>query len=199
VAKAIYEHFNAEHVLDFSSGWGDRFAGFSAAVCTKSYIGVDPNTRLFEGYMKQVSMYNSGKDVQFINEAAEDVNFSKFADKFDMIFTSCPYYLAERYTNEPNQSWVRYKKLDTWLESFIFTTLRNTYTTLKKGGILALNISDVYLHHTINQICNPTIKYAIENLGYVYIGAYGLKMAKRPNSKAVGKGIFAEPIFLLQK
>lgn len=197
-AKAIYEHFNAEHVLDFSSGWGDRHSAFHAASCTKTYVGVDPNQTLFEGYAKQQIMYNSDKDVEFINAAAEDVDFNRFADKFDMIFTSPCYYIIERYTNEPNQAWVRYKKLQDWLDKFLFAVINNTYCTLKKGGILAINISDVYCNHTVNLICNPMLKFA-ESLGYKYIGAYGLRMAKRPNSKAVGGGIFGEPIWILQK
>ena len=33
------------------------------------------------------------------------------AKKFDLIFTSPPYYTLERYTQEDNQSWKKYKKL----------------------------------------------------------------------------------------
>lgn len=199
-AKAIYEHFNAEYVLDFSSGWGDRLNGALSSGSIKSYTGVDPNARLLEGYNKQVSMYNSGKDVEFINAAAEDVDFSRFADKFDLIFTSPPYHTLERYSNENNQSWVRYKNVNVWMEEFLCKVLKNTYSTLKKGGILAINISSAYYHHQINDLVTPWVDYCINSLGYKYIGAYGLRMAKRPNSKAVGKeNIFAEPIWILRK
>ncbi len=197
-AKAVYDYFKAEHVLDFSMGWGDRLAGFCAANGTKSYVGLDPNTSLFEGYNRQVHLYQQDKEISFFNSAAEDFDFSGYTDRFDLIFSSPPYFDIERYTNEYNQSWKRYKKLDDWLEKFLYTTIRNMLPTLKSGGHLALNISDVYCHHEIQQICDQTNDF-IASLGLNYDGAIGLRMAKRPNSKAEGEGIFAEPIWIWKK
>jgi 16S rRNA G966 N2-methylase RsmD len=197
-AKTIYDYFEAKDVLDFSMGWGDRLAGFCASANTKSYVGIDPNINLFDGYEKQVKFYNTDKQIKFFNSAAEDFNFSEYIDRFDLIFSSPPYYCAERYSQADNQSWKRYKKLDEWLEKFLFSVIRNTANTLKVGGYLVINISDVYLHHERNEICNPMNDF-ISMLNFEYKGAVGLKMAKRPNSNANGAGIFAEPIWIWQK
>ena len=56
------------------------------------------------------------KQVQLVNECAEDVDFK--GQKFDLVFTSPPYYTLERYTQEDNQSWKKYKQLQDWLENF---------------------------------------------------------------------------------
>lgn len=197
-AKSIYEYFNAQDVLDFSMGWGDRLAGFCASANTKSYLGIDPNINLFDGYEKQVRFYNTDKQIRFFNSAAEDFNFSDYKNKFDLIFSSPPYYCAEKYTKDDNQSWKRYKKLDDWLDKFLFSVIRNSATTLKSGGHLVINISDVYLHHQRNEMCDPMNDF-ISTLDFEYKGAIGLKMAKRPNSKAEGTGVFAEPIWIWQK
>ena len=198
-AKAVYEYFGAEHVLDISAGWGDRLAGFHAASCTKSYFGIDPNGRLFDGYSDQVLMYQTGKQSMIAQECAESFDFTQInANTYDMLFTSPPYFIVERYTSETNQSWQRYKKLENWLELFLFTTLRNATPTLKSGAYLAINISDVYCNHTINKICDP-MNNEIAKLGYEYIGGMGLRFPKRPNSKASGTGIFCEPIWIWRK
>lgn len=40
-AKAIYDYFKAETVLDFSMGWGDRILGAHASEYVKKYVGFD--------------------------------------------------------------------------------------------------------------------------------------------------------------
>lgn len=197
-AKTIYETFNSEHVLDFSSGWGDRMAGAVATPNLKKYVGIDPNANLVENYTKQKVMFNSDKDIQMIVGPAEE-EVSKIEDTFDTIFTSPPYFIVERYTREENQSWKRYKKIDMWLEKFLFKTLKDCWDRLKPNGVLAINISDVYCNHTINRICDPMNDFIStlpsakkeENINY--------RMAKRINSKSHKEGIFVEPIWVWKK
>jgi 16S rRNA G966 N2-methylase RsmD len=197
-AKAIYEYFGAKHVLDFSAGWGDRLAGFHAARGTESYLGIDPNARLQKGYDEQRKLYNTGKSSEVIQCPAEEFDFGGMENRFDTIFTSPPYFIVERYTAEADQSWQRYKKLENWLEHFLYKTIENATPTLKSGGHLILNISDVYCNHTINKICD-NMNGKISTLGYEYVGGMGLRFPKRPNSNAEGKGIFCEPIWIWKK
>lgn len=197
-AKAVYEVFNSEYVLDFSSGWGDRLSGAIATPNIKKYIGIDPNKNLVENYIKQVKKFNSDKDIQMIVGPAEE-EVSKLKDTFDTIFTSPPYFIIERYSKDNTQSWQRYKKIDAWLEKFLFKTLKDCWELLKPNGILAINISDVYCNHTINHICDPMNDFISslynskkeQNLNY--------RMAKRINSKSHKEGIFVEPIWIWKK
>lgn len=197
-AKAIYELYNSKDVLDFSSGWGDRLNGFLSCENTESYLGLDPNERLVEGYAKQESLYNSGKKVEMICTPAETFDF--IGRSFDTIFTSPPYFNIEKYTQESNQSYKRYRKLDNWLNEFLFKVIGNSWKCLRSGGHLIINISDVYSNHTINKICDPMNDYISTLEGAICKDALGLRMAKRPNSNAVKQdGVFVEPIWVWEK
>jgi hypothetical protein len=197
-AKAIYQHFNSKHVLDFSSGWGDRLNGFLSCDNTESYFGIDPNDRLYEGYHEQTTSYCEDKKVEMFCYPAENVVMPK--NTFDTVFTSPPYFNIERYTQSDNQSWKKFKKLDQWLEGFLFPVIQKSWDGLQHGGNMIINISDVYSNHTINRICDPMNDYISSLTGAEYKGTIGLRMAKRPNSKATDKeGIFTEPMWVWNK
>lgn len=197
-AKTIYDLFDAKNVLDFSSGWGDRLVGFMAS-SGESYVGIDPNERLFANYNKMVNKYNVyQQDIELHNGCAEDIELDR---RFDLIFTSPPYFNVERYTQESNQSFKKFRKLDDWLEGFLLKTIRKFWENLEVGGHLVINISDVYSNHRVNKICDP-MNEAISKLnGASYCGCIGYEMRKRPNSGALkGKeGVFAEPIWIWRK
>ena len=130
-------------------------------------------------------------------ECAEDIYMN---EKFDTVFTSPPYFNIERYNQEDNQSWKRYKKLNNWLDGFLFPVLEKSWNALNSGGTMIINISDVYSNHTINRICDPMNDFISRLSGANYNGAIGLRMAKRPNSKAVkSDGIFVEPMWVWKK
>ena len=110
-----------------------------------------------------------------------------------------PYFNIEKYCQEETQSFKRYKKFDDWLEKFLFKTIDNAWAALRSGGRMIINISDVYSGHKINHICDPMNDH-IKELGGIDYEGLGMKMAKRPNSKAVGKnGVFVEPIWVWRK
>ena len=101
-AKAVYDYFGAESVLDFSSGWGDRLCGFLASDAS-GYVGIDPNERLFQNYDSMIDDFNvPNKRVELFNSCAEDTLLG--GREFDLVFTSPPYFNIERYTQEDNQS-----------------------------------------------------------------------------------------------
>lgn len=198
-AKAFYTLYNSKGILDFSAGWGDRLAGFYATDTAAAYHGVDPNLRLQTGYLKQINSYGkiSTPKIAYINPSpAEEMSF---IPQYDTVFTSPPYFDTERYTQEENQSWKRYKKLEVWLEKFLFVVIEKSWNALKPNGILAVNIADTYGHHRRNDICDPMNDFISTLGGAEYQGALGYRMAKRPNSAAAKTGIFIEPIWVWEK
>ena len=197
-AKTIYDHFDAKHVLDFSSGWGDRLSGFSASNAI-SYVGVDPNERLVDGYASQIEFYDTGKSVEMVQGCAESVDYGD--RMFDLVFTSPPYFNIERYTHEDNQSFKKYKKIDMWLEEFLYVSFSNAGDHLEDGGTMVIKISDVYSNHTINRICDNMNDHISTLEGAEYDGCIGYKMNKRPNSKALAgkEGVFCEPMWIWKK
>ena len=108
-----------------------------------------------------------------------------------MIFTSPPYFNIERYGNDDNQSWVRYgKNIDDWNKQFLHKSIDNMWSTLKSGGKLCINISDVNAKISKGakwlKICDPMNEFIDEYRDSEYRGCIGMEMAKRPNSGGAG-------------
>ena len=206
VAKTLYNLFEAKDVLDFSMGWGDRLAGFHASNA-KSYTGIDPNVEVLVNYPRQNVLYNTGKRTEFINDAAEDVDLED--RKFDMVYTSPPYFHVERYADDETQSWKRYgKDIDDWLGQFLYPTLEKCWSSLKDGGTMIINIADVYANDKGNnksyvQICDPMNDFIQSLPQSTYKGCIGLQLNRRPGSnndkpESKGKKII-EPMWVWKK
>ena len=231
VAKSIYDMFKAKNILDFSAGWGDRLAGFYASETGEYYLGIDPrkeNHSIYkeqaEFYSKHLGFFEHEKKSDFICEPAEDVDLSKYENFFDIAFTSPPYFNVERYSYDDTQSWVRYKDIDDWNELFLHKALRNIWETIKSGGYLLVNISDVNASSKGKKskgwlpICDPMNDFLDTFKDSEYQGCIGYEMAKRPNCIGVGtakvteetnrkpeyilpekEGLFGEPIWIWKK
>ena len=197
VAKIIYDMFESENILDFSMGWGDRLAGFYASEHGKHYVGIDPrkeNHPIYkeqaEFYEKHLGFFEHKRKSEFHCSPAEDFDFTPYNEHFDMVFTSPPYFSVERYSYDDTQSWVRYKDINDWNKDFLQTTLGNIWGSIKSGGYLLVNISDVYTNSKWStdrgwlEICNPMNDY-LSKLGE-YQGCIGMELAKRPNSGGAG-------------
>ena len=197
VAKIIYDMFEAENILDFSMGWGDRLAGFYASEHGKHYVGLDPrkeNHPIYkeqsEFYQKHLGFFEHDRKCDFHCSPAEDFDFECYEEHFDLVFTSPPYFSLERYSYDDTQSWVRYKDIDDWNKDFLHSTLGKLWSSVKKGGYVLINISDVYSNAKWStdrgwlEICNPMNDY-LSKLG-TYQGCIGMEMAKRPNSGGAG-------------
>ena len=194
IAKGFYDYFKSVNVLDFSAGWGDRLAGFYCGESTKSFVGIDPNTNNHPNYQKQVEFYKKHqtffeepKEVELICSPAEDVDFTKYENHFDTIFTSPPYFNVEKYSDEDTQSYIRYKDIGSWNKDFLHFTLDKLIFTLKKDGVIAINISDVYNPNKKEyyEICNPMNDF-LKSKGLEYYGCIGMEMTKRFNSGGAG-------------
>tara|TARA_X000001036_G_scaffold177397_1_gene167915 strand:- start:1280 stop:2494 length:1215 start_codon:yes stop_codon:yes gene_type:complete len=197
IAKAFYDYFESENVLDFSAGWGDRLAGFYCGETTKHYVGIDPNSKNHPNYKRQVEFYKKHqtffeeeKKVDLICSPAEDVDYKDYENHFDTIFTSPPYFDVEKYSDEDTQSFKRYTTIDSWNENFLHKTIGKLIPTLKKDGILAVNIADVY-HESVKgyvDITNAMNDY-IKSQGLKYEGCIGMEMTKRFNSAGAGNAV----------
>ena len=199
VAKVLYDKLDSKNILDFSAGWGDRLAGFYASETAEYYVGVDPRKENHPIYNEQAEFYDKHKSIfepnktsEFICQPAEDVDFTKYKDTFDTVFTSPPYFNVERYSYDDTQSWVKYKEIDEWNENFLQKTLKNLWCSVKSGGYLLVNISDVYSNSKWStdrgwlEICNPMNDFLSTFTDSEYQGCIGMELAKRPNSGGAG-------------
>jgi len=201
-AKYIYDYFQAETVLDFSMGWGDRILGAHASEYVKKYVGFDPNHDLMAGYIEQIKFYQKiGKPMKFKLHpwCAEDEQIV-LEDEFDLVFTSPPYFDKEKYNQSELQSYKMHKKFDDWMQDFLFDSIKLRTQNLKSGGHLVINISDIYSRKKQFKICDSMNDYIASTGQFKYEGAIGLKMPKRPMSKSSGTvGVYGEPIWVHRK
>ena len=172
-AKSIYEHFNAESVLDPCAGWGDRLVGAAAASCVKKYVCFDPNRSLRPGYAKLMDLF--GHSVVHLDD--EHINFSNNfqcnaqpfevgaldlqSESFDLVFTSPPFFEYEMY-NPSNPKYVD------WLKEFYTPLFIQACRCVKVGGHVAIHIGDTsagtiepFLKNVVQHICHLKLIHRI--------------------------------------
>jgi hypothetical protein len=200
VAREIYDKFGGRRVLDFSAGYGGRFVGYWGSTA-EHYIGIDPNTACHPCYQRLggwlEERYPKRKTWEFVCAPAEEVDYSCF-ENVDLVFTSPPYFNLERYSQEPTQSWKRYKHIDQWKEQFLFKTIGKIAPIVNPGGHIIINICDSPSHAEL-RVCDDMCDYAA-GIGLEVLPAIRMLMTNRPgNSVQPGAARIAEPIWVFRK
>jgi len=134
-------------ILDFSAGWGDRL--FSAAISGRKYIGLDPNANNRRIYKDIIAELGDSSKQRVITTGAEYLDNQDLASamtelgisKFDLIFTSPPYYDYEIYSAGA-QSITNYSRFETWLTYFLFYVILKYVPYLRHGGYVGIYIQD---------------------------------------------------------
>jgi 16S rRNA G966 N2-methylase RsmD len=142
IAKWVYQKYCPPNgnVLDPCAGYGGRLFG---ALCShvKSYTGIDPNEIIQTGNAELVKILldstNMSKNIVLKKIPFEDYNTTEI---FDLVFTSPPYFNIEKYSEDNNQSYIRYPKYNLWLNGFLKPLIEKSYSYLRKGGYLVLNV-----------------------------------------------------------
>lgn len=186
-ALAVFEMFNAKTVYDPCGGWGDRMV--AAMALNVKYFCRDVNPLVLAGYASMQHMYGGNVDFEYAQS-----ELSAPEGKFDLVFTSPPYWKAEKYQGELS-SHKQYPKFEDWLNNFLFKLLDHSWESLNVGGHIVLNISDIYANHTYNKIVTPVLEYFKNHNPYLI----GYRMGKRVNSKSNQIGIFCEPMIVVKK
>jgi len=201
VAKAFYDFTKSKKVLDTSSGWGDRMAGFFASNA-KEYWGMDPNGALHEHYHKMAETYetwlgnekpisNFGdkwfsvmgkKKVKIYRSPAEDLPWDEIPDDIDIMFSSPPYFATERYAEgskyEEDQSWSRYNSYEEWRDGFYLPVMKKAFEKLSPGGWLMVNIMDPKVKGKRHKSCDDLVN----ELKEYFKGQIGMRIMARPKS-----------------
>jgi ubiquinone/menaquinone biosynthesis C-methylase UbiE len=173
VAKSIYDIFKPTHILDMSSGWGDRLIA-AIAYCEASgvdvkYSGFDPNSSLKYKYMEIVNKLaprNKQENFKVRTEPFESANLKDIKD-VDLFFSSPPYFDFEVYTNEETQSINNYKTYSDWVVKFLFKSIKNAFSVIVKDGYFVIHITDT---GNMRNVCELIKLYIEEYLDGSYIG-----------------------------
>ena len=140
VAVEVYTKYKPSVVLDPCAGWGGRAVG--AAVCDNvQYFGIDINHSLQIPYQNMCAFLNSrigfpGR-IRMVIDDAVTYDYSQVEPKYDMVFTSPPYYFIEKYSYNKSYSGSK----DEMDEQFYAPLFLNTFLHLLPGGCMVLNVN----------------------------------------------------------
>lgn len=140
-----------QSILDFSAGWGDRL--FAACIGDKKYIGLDPNTNNTHIYDSIIKTHGKPNMQKVIATGAEYISMydlkkhmaSLDIHKFDLIFTSPPFYDYEIYS-DTTQSIINYvtkNGFEKWLTFFLLHVIMRYIPILCDNGYIGIYIQDV--------------------------------------------------------
>lgn len=161
LAKYVYDNFLEcnGNVLDPFSGWGDRAIGAIASDKVLSYTGVDCNTLLKNGYAKLKKELDHTNKINF-----NITQFESFSctTKYDLIFTSPPFYEYEVYSDSEAQSSYN-KSYEEWLEWYHEVLLKMCDMCTPKGHII-LYVGNTY---SAPRLVEETIEYMSKNVKFI--------------------------------
>jgi hypothetical protein len=199
IAKYLYhtilsqEKFQKDElvVVDLCMGWAGRLTGLMSAMWSKGelsdrkikFIGTDVNKSLNEGYKRLFNLWsaviNPAMDFEcsYSNIPAEEIfsdkQFREVEGKTSMILTSPPYFNKEKYSDDINQSYLRYDKYDVWKEQFLRKLIENSYRLLKVNGEFLLNIANIKQNGSELQLADDALTIA-EEVGFKLVNTYSM-------------------------
>ena len=129
---AVLKMFSPKKWLDPTAGWGDRLRCAIEYGC--EYLGVDSNKEMKPAYEAII------KDLA--KEPKYKVKIGKFQDvkitgKFDLIFTSPPFFTKEIY-----EHMTEWKDIEEFMNEFLKPLFKKSFDHLEKGGHIVLYIED---------------------------------------------------------
>jgi len=142
--KYFIKKYRARKILDPSSGWGDRLIG-ALLSDIDLYVGVDPNECLHQNYLKMIKLFsplakNPRASYQMLKMGFQDYHNPEGV-KFDLIYTSPPYFDYEIYSPDPSQSIKLAPSENRWLTDFIYLSIDKSLSYLVNRGHLILYFS----------------------------------------------------------
>jgi SAM-dependent methyltransferase len=174
-------------VLDPCAGYGGRAAGTLAA--GRRYFGIDPHPSATSSFQALFQAFGD-PSARFTNAPFEDVLLDDVLA--DCVLTSPPYFSVERYSNDPTQSWVRYKTWTTWVEEFLTPFARKSFQVLREGGVFCVNTKNVRVGRQEFPIVDELARIA-RVLGFTLERTLELPLGR------IGKEAKFEPILVLRK
>jgi len=161
--KSIVEILSPNHDtkkckwLDISAGWGDRLIS-AIASDVELYTAFDPNMELKEGHTEIINMFGKSDKKRFhiIYEPFETgIDGINKKEKYNLIFSSPPFFDFEDYSKGEKQSIHQYNDFDLWLHEFLFKSIHKAWDHLEYGGKMAIYIVDIGKY----SIVEPLLQY----------------------------------------
>jgi len=130
----VLEMFKPKRWLDPTAGWGDRLR--CAIAYGVPYVGIDSNSSMQPAYNAIIRDKAGDKANQYIVKEGRFQSV-RLSGKFDLIFTSPPFFTKEVYENM-----VDWKTVKEFMTEFLKPLFRKSVRHLETGGHIVLYIED---------------------------------------------------------
>jgi len=165
VSLNILNIFKPKKWLDISAGWGDRLVSAIAYKDLELYVATDPNECLHPYYKKIIETLDRNNTNKY-KLIKNGFNEAEIDNKFDLVFSSPPFFTIEEYSNSEEDSITKFNTLDKWIDGFLYPMMERSYEKLENNGHLVLYIED---RDEIPYI-DKMFKYA-EKIGFINVGS----------------------------
>lgn len=177
ITYGFIKHFNVKSMLDISTGWGDRL--IASCLADIVYYGADPNTCNIPYYTQMIELFGNKNKQKFNTVSFENLEIT---DTYDLIFSSPPFFELEKYSEDTEQSYLKYTTSNSWVYDFLFVVIKKAWKHLKKGGNMCLYMNDYYKI----SYCEEMVNYCIENLDSCkYNGVIGFIISKEDTPEKI--------------
>jgi len=191
VAKALYERYAPPQSLvwDPCVGYGGRLLGALAAGVR--YVGTDVEEGSISGAKELAEVLDFSSEVRLVQSPAEEFDPQ---EELSLVFTSPPYFDLERYSENPDQSWMKYgTSLEAWREGFLRPIVKTAYKRLSPKGFIAFNIRD-FQTRTETVPLESTVCQVMGEEGFTEY-----ETLKMPLASIGGESKNYEPVFVFRK
>lgn len=130
----VIKMFRPKRWLDPTAGWGDRLR--VAIASDVEYVGVDSNSSMQSAYKNIIDAEGNSNHIKYQVKEGRFQD-TKITGKFDLVFTSPPFFTVEVYENMTN-----WKTIEEFMEDFLKPLLSKSYKHLEKNGHIVLYIED---------------------------------------------------------
>lgn len=196
-AKALINRYcqPGGRVLDFSAGYGGRLLG--AMSLNRSYTGIDAARAQVQGLRVTVRrlrrQFSYTARAKIVHGSAEDELKHLRSGSFDLVFSSPPYFNREKYSFEKGQSFVRYPKLDVWIDHFLRPVIVESARVLRDRGFLVINV-----HNNCEPVAQ-TVRRCTEHI-LKFHQLWQMQLAKLPYKRNSARDAYkTEPVLVFQK
>ena len=108
----------------------------------------------------------------------DDEFMSKHKGDVDLCFTSPPYFNKEIYSDDKEQSAIKFPNYEDWLSGFLEPTIKTYFDLLKENRYCLINIADLKIgENQFHPLEQDTIQLAIK-CGFEYHRKYGMVMTR---------------------
>lgn len=169
VALTVLKIFRARKWLDISAGWGDRLLA-AIASDVELYCAADPNDCLHPQYRKMIEMLvapEKWSNYILINDGFESAVLPK--EKFDLVFSSPPFFDLEKYSTNTKDSLIQYQTSDSWYENFLLASIKKAYKYLLFDGHMVMYMDEGRGTNYIGRMIEDVSKFMkYEGIIYYY-------------------------------